>query len=413
MTGSELARFEQPVSAFELLPQAHELAVAIAKTEFVPTSLRGRPEAVMAAVLAGNELGLPPMTSLSKVHVIEGRPSLSADVMRALVLNRGHEVWCEDASSTSVTMAGRRAGSDQITRIAWTMDDARRAQLERKQNWQRYPRAMLTARATGELCRLLFADVLAGISYTSEEVRDGFTLEDDDAGDLAGAPDGVEPPAPKSRTRKAGSSSGAGKAAAAPPAPPAPPLPGEVAAGEAVEVVDHAAGDTNAPDTSGRSYTPPQALAIRANEVGLSDEQRHGLYLAITAGRASSGNDLERDEIDGAFEALEQIELGALELEQVDGHWHLSVAASGVVVFSSEPEAAGDNLGEQTIEVPELPADEAGWRSLLRKRKVRLADLLRQAHAVSGENTGLPAIVADPELAAQMMAWVLEQEGQS
>jgi hypothetical protein len=50
------------------------------------------------------------------------------------------------------------------------MDDAKRANLAGKGNWKSYPRQMLAARATSEIARLLFADLLHGLSYTPEEV---------------------------------------------------------------------------------------------------------------------------------------------------------------------------------------------------------------------------------------------------
>jgi len=160
-------------TSLELAPQAWKLAEKIAGTDFVPTALRGKPEAVLACILAGHEAGVSPMQALSKIHIIEGRPAMSSELMRALVMNHGHELIYDDVSTTSVTASGRRRGSERWTKVTWTMDDAKRGGLDQKQNWRRWPRAMLTARATAELCRMVFPDVLAGISYTIEELSDG------------------------------------------------------------------------------------------------------------------------------------------------------------------------------------------------------------------------------------------------
>src|SRR4051812_35681784 len=145
-----------------ILVQVEQLARVIAGTEFVPTALRGKPAAVGAAILAGREIGVGPMTSLQHLHVIEGRPSMSAQLMRALVLAHGHTIRVVESSSTRCTMVGRRAGESDDTTVTYSIDDAKRAGLDSKSNWRKMPRAMLVARATGELCRIAFADVIGG-----------------------------------------------------------------------------------------------------------------------------------------------------------------------------------------------------------------------------------------------------------
>jgi hypothetical protein len=67
---------------------------------------------------------------------------------------------------------GYRKGetADDASVVTWTVDEAARAELVSKTNWRLYPRQMLVARATSELCRYVFADVLGGLCYTPEEL---------------------------------------------------------------------------------------------------------------------------------------------------------------------------------------------------------------------------------------------------
>lgn len=160
----------EPARALSPAEVSWKVAQKIANTPFVPTAFRGKPESVYAAVLYGEELGLGPMQSLTQIHVIEGKPSLAPEGMRGLVLKAGHRIDVKVASNDRVVLYGRRSDSGSEATVEWTMKDAQLAGLAGRGAWKTYPRAMLLARATSELCRMLFADIIAGLSYTPEEV---------------------------------------------------------------------------------------------------------------------------------------------------------------------------------------------------------------------------------------------------
>lgn len=154
--------------------QANLIAQSLAKTSFVPRSMQGKPAEVTAAILAGQELGLEPMASLRSLNIIEGTPALTAVAMRGLVQSKGHDVWLVESTETRAIVEGRRSGSEETQRSTWTTERAKKLGLLGKQNWQKQPQAMLVARATSELCRLIAADVLVGVPYSAEELNDDF-----------------------------------------------------------------------------------------------------------------------------------------------------------------------------------------------------------------------------------------------
>lgn len=254
---TDIVRYQQPAqTSLELAPAAWKLAEKISTTEMVPSALRGRPEAVLAIMLAGHEAGIQPMQSLQKIHIIEGRPAMAAELMRALVLQHGHELNYDEVSTTSVTASGRRRGAERWTKVTWTMDDAKRGGLDRKQNWVKWPRAMLIARATAELCRMIFADVLAGISYTVEELSDGDAvpgeLVDFGPAEVIASAGAIAPARPTAKATRAVTRASAKDAEIdAKPAPPAgeiPPLPGDEP--QEAEVVDEPAEEQAEGDDS-------------------------------------------------------------------------------------------------------------------------------------------------------------------
>lgn len=151
-----------------LMPTVN-LAGNIAATEFVPTGLRGSTEKVTAAILYSRELGLPPMTGLGSVHVINGKAGISAETMRALVQQAGHQIRTTEMTESRCVMKGRRRDEEEWVTASYTMSEADRAGDSKKnQNYRTRPAEMLLARCTTRLCRMAFADVIHGMASTEE-----------------------------------------------------------------------------------------------------------------------------------------------------------------------------------------------------------------------------------------------------
>jgi hypothetical protein len=106
-----------------------KLARLTTDTEMVPRALRGRPDAALAVMVYGHELGLRPMTSLREVFIIEGTPSCSAKLMRALIYRGGHELHFVEQSSQRCIVEGKRADGQGSARVTWEWEDAQRAGL--------------------------------------------------------------------------------------------------------------------------------------------------------------------------------------------------------------------------------------------------------------------------------------------
>jgi hypothetical protein len=150
--------------------QVHGIAKALSTTSFVPASMKGKPDEITGAILFGRELGMDPMTSLQTINVIQGRPTLTANAMRGLAMASGVTFRLDEATATRCVMSARRGG--EWTTVTWTLDQARALGLTTKDNWKNQPGAMLIARATSQLCRLVAANVLIGMPYSTEEISD-------------------------------------------------------------------------------------------------------------------------------------------------------------------------------------------------------------------------------------------------
>ena len=122
-------------------------------------------------VMAGRELGIGPMASMMGVNVIQGKVTLSANLMAAQVKSSGTYNYLPREMSAEVCRLEFFQNGDSIGVSEFSMEDAQRAGLVRGTNWQKYPKAMLFARALSQGVRWYCPDVLSGSpAYVPEEM---------------------------------------------------------------------------------------------------------------------------------------------------------------------------------------------------------------------------------------------------
>ena len=145
-------------------------------------SAYGTPQAVLSTIMVGRELGLPAMASLRSINNIEGKHSLSAALMVALVLKSGMAEYfrpvtddqgnleMDEKHATFETL--RKGPGNRPVKLTYTIEEAKTAGLlKEKSGWVKNPKPMLVARAQSTLVRLVYPDLMAGL-YTPEELTD-------------------------------------------------------------------------------------------------------------------------------------------------------------------------------------------------------------------------------------------------
>ena len=152
--------------------QMERISERIAASSLIIPALRNRPDDILLVLLAAHDLGIPATQALSKLHIVDGKLSMAAEMMVALVLRDGHELWGDEANDAqTATCYGRRKNSTEVTKVAYSMTDAKLAGLEQRSTWKKYPKSMLWARSVSMLCRQAFPDSVAGVSYTPDELE--------------------------------------------------------------------------------------------------------------------------------------------------------------------------------------------------------------------------------------------------
>lgn len=164
--------------------EAWQFCESLANTPLLPDAYRKQPASVLWAMEYGRALGLDVVTTITTIHVIKGKPCQSADLMLGRTRSAGHRVRIKSERTRCEVRIMRHDDPDDETVIEWVLDDAvtaglcklvdgrpqARDQKNQPQPWEKFPRAMLRARAIAEAVRIACPEVLHGAIYTPEEL---------------------------------------------------------------------------------------------------------------------------------------------------------------------------------------------------------------------------------------------------
>lgn len=143
------------------------LAKELVTTGFLPISVK-TPAQALAIIQTGKELGIGPMHALRSIHIIQGKPTLSAELQLAMFKAKGGRVVWDVSTDAVATISLVHPNGDKHTET-FTIEDAKRAGITNKDGWKNYPKAMLRARASSAGLRAVAPDIVAGI-YDPEEL---------------------------------------------------------------------------------------------------------------------------------------------------------------------------------------------------------------------------------------------------
>lgn len=168
-----------------------DYAKALSSSTFLPQHFRNNEANVIYAIELGRSYGLEPVSIMKNIHVFDdgqGRiqAALSADLMVSLARNAGHMVHVKaNPNRATATIVRRELFEMELDRLkvladlginlkdyltfeeVWSMDDAVTAGLASKQNWKKYPREMLKARAKAAAVRAAASEVLIQMADVS------------------------------------------------------------------------------------------------------------------------------------------------------------------------------------------------------------------------------------------------------
>jgi hypothetical protein len=143
------------------------------KSGLLPKAVQKTEQAVMI-YLRGREMGLTFMQSFASINVIEGKTSLTAELIVARV--KQHRSVCKyfrfvSGDEKQATFETWRVDEPEPTPFTFTWEDAVKLKLSDKDNYKKQPKTMLRWRCATTLARLVYPELTLGL-YSPDEAED-------------------------------------------------------------------------------------------------------------------------------------------------------------------------------------------------------------------------------------------------
>ena len=129
---------------------------------------------IFAVIMRGKELGLGVTTALAGFHVVEGKPTASADLIRSLATQSKKCKYFRlvHSDDTYAEWETWHVDHPEPTKYRYTIEEAIDAGLV-SGNWKKRKRDMLTKTAAVKLARICYAAEVLGL-YAQEEFNDAY-----------------------------------------------------------------------------------------------------------------------------------------------------------------------------------------------------------------------------------------------
>lgn len=145
-----------------------DLARTLAASKYFPSTSM---EQAVAKIKAGEELGIPPVAALQAIYFFDGKITLSATLMGTLIQKSGRFAYRVRLKTAQECRIEFFEGTESLGMESFTIEEARIAGLLNKDNWRKYPKAMLFNRAMSNGAKTYCPAVFAGqMVYALDEL---------------------------------------------------------------------------------------------------------------------------------------------------------------------------------------------------------------------------------------------------
>lgn len=143
----------------------------------LPSSIEN-PAQLAMVLTAGVELGFKPVESLNSFYIVAGKVTIYGSSVGALLRQHGYSLEWPEVTNEGVKLVIHPPEGDKRPAHpeTYTMEDAKRAGLTGRTNWQKYPSDMMRHKAVSRAVNFYCPEVLKGMPI-KEAIYDDVELE--------------------------------------------------------------------------------------------------------------------------------------------------------------------------------------------------------------------------------------------
>lgn len=173
--------------------------------DIIPDAYKGKPANILVAIGFGAAMGLSYADSLYRINVIQGKPTMSAELIASQVRKAGHRlrIYKDEQHESVKAVIIRKDDPDfefsEVRDRQW----AQNMGLASRDNYRKQPMTMLKWRAITAVAREACPEALFGVAYSPDELDDMPVVSEREESDAQPAEESAVDPSPSKEQCKA------------------------------------------------------------------------------------------------------------------------------------------------------------------------------------------------------------------